>query len=615
MAVLPIFWLWCAAAWQPGIWLFVVPACLPFLNFSPWTGWLVFDEFDILLLGALAGGYARLAYFSREGAETRGIPVVFWVLIALLAGTGLVSLYRGIVDAGGFSFDWFAGYTDALNSLRIFKSLGLVLLFVPLLQHELSHCKLLSDHRLAAGIIVGLAVVTLAAVWERAAFPGLLDFSKHYRTVALFWEMHVGGAAIDVYLVLTTPFVVWALICARQPLRWSGAAALALLTGYASLTTFSRGVYFAIAGSLLLLGLFLWAQKYDLKELNFFARVSQRQGFAGWHSKASLMLLLALITEVMAVMNGGSFMEERLVSTNHDLNSRLKHWRHGLDLLQSPEAWLLGEGLGRFPANYAAHVVQEEFSGDVKLSQEVKSFGVSNEFVTVRGPKSRKKLVRFFALTQRINSISKGEHQVVFKVRVKNSVDVYIKLCERHLLYDGMCQTAFVRVLPERTSWQTLSLPLEGHGSNPLTWHAPRLGMLSLSIGNIGGAADFDDIRLIGPHQQELLENGQFSMGLAHWFPAARFYFTPWHTDNLFLEILIERGLIGLSLLMVLMTCVFYHLVVGNARLQPLSPYLAASLSGALMLGLVNSLMDIPRVAFLYYVLTFYSLLTTKEFK
>ena len=55
LLVLAAFWLWCLLVlWRPSIWLVVVPACVPVLNFSPWTGWIVFDEFDILLAGALA---------------------------------------------------------------------------------------------------------------------------------------------------------------------------------------------------------------------------------------------------------------------------------------------------------------------------------------------------------------------------------------------------------------------------------------------------------------------------------------------------------------------------------------------------------------------------------
>lgn len=613
MATLAVFCLWCLlVVWRPGVWLLAVPACLPFLNFSPWTGWLVFDEFDILLLGALAGGYGRLACSCRSGALTR-MPVVFWRLMALLAGAGLLALYRGFADAGGFSFDWFAGYADSLNSLRVFKSLGFVLLFVPLLQHELAHSRALASQRLATGIVAGLVVVTLAVVWERSAFPGLLDFSKNYRTVALFWEMHVGGAAIDAYLALTTPFVVWALVSARRPLPWAGAAALALLTGYACLTTFSRGVYLAVAGSLVLLGMLLWAQRADFDAREFLARVWRRHLPEGWRAKGGLVLVLALLAEVLAVAVGGSFMTERLTSTDRDLGSRLEHWRHGLDLLDGPSDWLLGKGLGRLPANYAAHVPQGEFSGAVKAHDEAGPQGAANGFVTVRGPATMKVLGGQYALTQRVSMVSKGPHRVSMEVRVKNQTDVYLELCERHLLYDGRCQSAFVRVFPREAGWQIITLPLGGPVLSGEPWHAPRLGMFSLSVGNPGGVADFDNIRLIGPHREELLENGGFSRGMARWFPAAQAYFVPWHLDSLFLEVLVEQGLTGLLLLAALMTYALWSLVIGRARSLPLSPYLAASLCAAILVGLVNSFMDVPRVAFLYYLLTLYSIQTGQE--
>ena len=612
MPALVIFGLWCLlVVWRPGVWLFAVPACLPFLNFSPWTGWLVFDEFDILLLGALAGGYGRLAGSSRSGARTR-MPVVFWGLVVLLACTGLLALYRGFADAGGFAFDWLAGYGDPLNSLRVFKSLGFALLFVPLLQHEIARSRALAGQRLATGIVTGLTVATLAVVWERVAFPGLLDFSTNYRTAALFWEMHVGGAAIDAYLVLTAPFVVWALVSAHRPLPWAGAACLALLTGYACLTTFSRGVYLAVALSLVLLRMMLWSQKYDFDVREFLGRVWRRHVPEGWRAKAGLMLVLTLVTEV-AVVGGGSFMTERLSSTDRDLSSRLAHWQHGIDLLDGPSDWLLGKGLGRLPANYAAHVPQGEFSGDVKGREEQESAGSVNGFVTVRGPNTIKTLGAQYALTQRVGMGLAGQHRVSLEVRVKNQADVYLELCERHLLYDRSCQRAFVRVLPGKTAWQALTLPLGGPVLAGGAWYAPRLGMFSLSVGNAGGVADFDNIRLIGPHREELLENGEFSRGLARWFPAAQAYFVPWHLDNLFLEVLVERGLAGLLLLAVLITYALWHLVAGRSRSLPLSPYLAASLCAALVVGLVSSFMDVPRVAFLYYLLTLYAIQTTQE--
>ncbi|SFC73145.1 hypothetical protein SAMN05216344_13613 [Polaromonas sp. OV174] len=618
-AMLVVFGLWCVAvAWRPGVWLFLVPACLPFLNFSPWTGWLVFEEFDILLLGALAGGYGRLAWSRLSVDESkvahvspRSIPLLG--LFALLGVTGVSALFRGFADAGGFTFDWYAGYTDALNSLRVFKSLGFALLFVPLVRRELERSGTLASQRLASGMVAGLTVVTLAVLWERAAFPGLLDFSRHYRTVALFWEMHVGGAAIDAYLVLAVPFVVWALISARRPWIWAAAAALALLTGYACLTTFSRGVYLAVAGPLLLLGVLLRVQMTGFNARTFWGPLWPRYRPEDWRTKASLILMLALVAEVAAVRGGGSFMMERLTNTEQDLRSRVDHWQHGLDLLDGPTDWLLGKGLGRFPANYAAKVVQGEFSGGVKWRDEPVPGRAANAFVTVRGPATLKRLGGQYALTQRVTNVAKGLHRVSLDVRVHKQADIYLSLCERHLLYDGNCQEEFISVMPGETEWQHMVLPLSGVPLTGSLWYAPRLSMFSLSVVNRGGVADFGNVRLMGPYPQPSLENGNFSRGMAHWFPAAQTYFLPWHIDNLFLEVLIERGSIGLLLFIALMAYALWHLIFGRARTLALSGYLAASLCAALLVGLVSSLMDMPRVAFLVYLLALFSIQTMPE--
>ena len=68
--------------------------------------------------------------------------------------------------------------------------------------------------------LFGLGGAALSVLWERLAFTDLLNFSSDYRVTGLFWEMHIGGAALDGFLALTVPFVARDLV--RAP-RWKRA--------------------------------------------------------------------------------------------------------------------------------------------------------------------------------------------------------------------------------------------------------------------------------------------------------------------------------------------------------------------------------------------------------
>jgi len=123
-----------------------------------------------------------------------------------------------------------------------------------------------------------------------------------------------------------------------------------------------------------------------------------------------------------------------------------------------------------------------------------------------------------------------------------------------------------------------------------------------------GGAVDLDNLSLTAGGQPVALRNAGFEQGLAQWFPVVDSYFLPWHIDNLYLEWLIERGVLALLVFAVLVAWALWRVSFGAARGQPLAPYLAAGLAGACALGLVSSIMDMPRVAFLFLLLLFASL-------
>lgn len=643
-AILGAFLGWCAlAAVRPGWWLAVLPALLPLANFSPWTGWIAVDEFDLLVLGAAAAGHGVRAWRSASN-EPRGWQP--WHGPALVLGASLaIGLIRGALDAGLHSPGWFDGYADPGNTWRVAKSGLWVLLLAPLMADELAARPQRAVRRLSLGMALGLAVVCLAAVWERTAQPGLLDFSAHYRTVALFWEMHVGGAALDAYLALATPFAAWALWQARTPGRWAMAAALALLVAYTVLTSYARGAYVSVGVPLLLLGGALWAQRHgvDLAALlrrllpvllvlggavPVFAAAIEAWGYGGavpllivfavllwlparhrrgarWRGTAAGTLALAIVFEAVAVLGAQSFMKARLDDSDRDFGSRVEHWQHGLGLLDGPADALFGLGLGRLPTHYAATGGrQREWPGSVSLRESG-----DGSAVRLSGPEVNRQLGGLFALTQRVPLVAGARHRFAIDVEVDKPVRVIVGLCEMHLLYERRCQAALLRLQPGASAVQHLEGLLGGPPLDPGAWYAPRQGVFALSVLTPGAHVDLHRVGLQAQPGDELLHNGRFTAGLARWFPAAQFYFLPWHIDNLYLELLIERGAFGLLAVAAWMGWALWRLlIVAPASAQPFALFVAASLAGGLSLGLVSSLMDVPRVAFLFLLLALFGM-------
>ena len=636
---------WMLLVWRwPGIWLFALPAALPALNLSPWTGWIGVEELDLLVLASAAGGYAHLA-LAQDPAERRPILARRRTLALPLAVAALLllGLWRGVVDAGGWRLGWFQAYPEPLNSLRVGKSLLHALLLLPLLSREWRLDRERAFRHFALGVLCGAGVFTLAALWERAALPGLLNLSAHYRTVGLFWEMHVGGAAIDAYVVLCTPFVAWALWAARAKWAWFAAALFALLWAYAVLTTFSRGAYLGVATTLLVLGLQLplsggqrwWpaarALAFVLGAALLLALVLDGWGYgaaalalvalgsAFWlrwrgqalrrqRSLAAGLLLLALVFEAVVVVGPDSFMSDRMAKSAADYESRTAHWGRGIALLEGPADWLFGLGLGRLPAHYDREAPRGEFPG----STAWQALPDGDGHVRIAGPRSRADLGGRYGLTQRVPLTE--AYRVQMDVRSERPTTVFVRVCESHLLYDRACQAAFFRALPapDRAAWQHHTLVLKGGPLSTGRWIAPRQGVFTLAVLDSAGQVEFDNLALETPLGRQLLVNGDFSAGLARWFPAAQSYFLPWHIDNLYLELLIERGLVGAALLLAVAALALWRLLRQPDSGDTAAPFIAASLCGLAGLGLMSSVLDVPRVALLLSLLVVMGSLSAK---
>lgn len=232
----------CLLQLRPSAWLVVVPALLPVLDLSPWTGEFYFGEFELLLLASAAAGYIALAG-ERASAQLPG-PVA--ITLAAYACVFAVAAVIGLLPLERPGVGEFATYSSRYNALRVFSGPGFALLLLPLLLRVPADS---ARRLLGIGMVTGLVLAALAVTWERAAFPGLLNFAADYRTTGPFFAMHTGGAALDAWLALSFPFAALWVLRARSLASQAFSATVALLGLYASVALFSRDIYLAYGGA------------------------------------------------------------------------------------------------------------------------------------------------------------------------------------------------------------------------------------------------------------------------------------------------------------------------------------------------------------------------------
>lgn len=570
LGFLPVFF------WCPWFGLLALPALLPLLNFSPWTGWLIVEEFDLLVLAVLSAGYFRM---WRDGSCLKH-GKTFAALLALcvfLTGPGLA-------DPAIAQVNWFSGYMTPLNSVRVGKSLLWLALLFPLITEVV---KPLPSNQAITGFfratLLGSGWVVLAVLWERAFYPGLEDISTPYRTVGPFWEMHHGGAALDAYLVLVAPLLVWAW---RTTVSLTGRiflGAFAVAFGYACLTTFSRGVIFAMGGALILQCVLLgWrARKSILNSRKF--RLS------------SAVVLGALVLEVLLVFGTDSFMNYRLQSSGRDFGGRLQHWERGLRQLESPMDWVFGIGLGKLPSRWSSGDDGLVLPGRFEMAEVAD--GTSG--LRLFGPDSRETMEdfgRFFALSQRFAANSSAPYPFSMTARSERSARVLVQLCASHLLYPARCDEVVFAVEP--SGWQPLKAELPGAIFDGAAWQKTGHGVFMLSVLTPGTMVEIREVHL-GIGGESLLRNPQFKAHEGQWFAQSFSYFLPWHIDNLYLELLVETGIVGLLVFFAVIVRTMWGFFQGYLHGETFSTELLSSLSGLLALGLVVSVIDMPRVAML----------------
>ncbi len=557
-----------------------IVALLPLLNFSPWSGWIVMSELDLFIAVALA---VRLLQSTPDHNSLPLIRGSTWA-IGLLAASYGISTAVGLLPWTALDQNALFSYFGGLNSLRALKGFAWALALLPLALADIQAARQ-GDRRLVAGLLIGLSFVVAAALWERAVFSGVLDFSSDYRLEGPFPELHTGGGDINAYLVMVIPFAVWWTTLRPGALHIASGAALFALASYAMAVTFTRGGYLGYCGALLVL-----AMTAVLHALRTRAKSPAATITVAGMAVAGVAVILAIAAS--------PFMETRLAASKTDAGTRTAHWQSAYDMMDGNlGTTLFGMGLGSFPATL---LVKERATASATFSYPSDADS-GNRYLQLGSG-------RPLYVDQRVSVTGGKRYTLSVDVRSRDpKASVGVSLCEKSLQSSFSCEQVAVNVDAPGPAWKHKEIALNTGQLETRHGALQRPVVLGLANTQNNSVIDVDNIRLIDDSGRDLVSNGDFTNSGARWYFSADDH-KPWHIFNLWMQIWFEQGAFGMLAFVILAGMPLINLARQTWNGDWFAGSLLASLSGFLLLGFTESLFDGPRVTTLFFLLLFLGL-------
>ncbi|MDD5274478.1 MAG: VanZ family protein [Methylovulum sp.] len=570
----------------PVAWLLVLPALLPVMDFAPWTGWFFFDEFDLVILSTLALYFFRKPIQASHSVFSSGV----WFLLALFGVFYLISLSKGLLPLAPIDSNAFNNYYSNYNSLRIAKGVIWAFLLLPLWQQTFCLYPQ-SRNYFGYGILLGLTAVSSFAMVERTVFPGLLDFATDYRINVLFSTMHTGGGHIESYLALSLPFIILLFFNRKHPIISSLYGIILFASAlYTLLATFSRGGYIALGVCAIVLIIALL--------------VRYKNRLAGsWQPYLLATVLIALIPAIAIPVFNGTLIQQRFSVAEQDKNIRTSHWQDAIAMMDNTvSTTLFGMGLGSYPRTFFWLNNENSRPATYKIETET-----GNQHLQLRAGDS-------LFIGQYVTTEPQTDYRLIMDLRsAGDRLALSSTLCEKSLQYSFRCSS--VDGLTDGQDWthseQVINTGEVGAKSADIAFGWLRRPVqLSLYNGNgAGKIIDIDNIRLVGPSGKNLLANGDFSKGTDFWFFSTEKH-NPWHIFNLWVHVLFDMGWLGVGAFFLLFAKAIYSCYVKLRQQDSFAAILLAAFSGFMVVGLVDSPFDAPRLTLLFFLLLFLAFTT-----
>lgn len=334
--------------------------------------------------------------------------------------------------------------------------------------------------------------------------------------------------------------------------------------------------------------------------------VATRRLFANASPFATITLLfLAALFWVGTIPPlSGYQAQSRFSTVERDLNTRQEHWsraRAAMDPSWTAQAF--GMGPGSFPKLFFSYMVNTNPNFPLATYEPVTDGDMT--YLRLGGGD--------FNLLQRLDIEPGKTYRLEARIRPESGRPIFaMKICHKHILYSERyvpdCRHKIRRFKAgeEDFVWQDF-------GGEIQSGRLGRAGALywptTLMLFNGSGVVQVSDVRVIDEDGRNLVSNGDFAAGMDRWFLVSDFEHLAWHSKNLYLHIFIEQGGFGLAIFLLAVGVALFRLVLAVRRGDRLAVVLLPAILSFLAVGSFGTLLDMPRVATLFYLLLFTALL------
>jgi hypothetical protein len=315
-------------------------------------------------------------------------------------------------------------------------------------------------------------------------------------------------------------------------------------------------------------------------------------------SAAIGFVIFAAVTGIVIPAIGGSEMTERFSTVTTDSEGRSSHWDDALQLMGARWTdYVFGMGLGSFPRLYF-----ERGEGPEALASYRYGRDGTHTWLSLG--------VGVFNMEHKVPIAPHTTYELNVLTRSANpNAKLHVRICPKFIL-------SSYEYLPNCTDFNFTSAPAGAWTPHKVAFDSKTLGEdvplgwpPTLMLYNEDGPTviDVTNIELIA-NGTNIVANGDFAAGGDRWLMVSDFNHLAWHVKDLYVAIFFECGIIGL----VIFACALLAALINAVRSARLSPSLSIGLAGALVgtliVGVVGSLLDNPRPAFLLFMALFWAL-------